>query len=145
MRIRLILFFFITIIFQTQAQTDSLPMSEGEAVVAKEAESTENVFTFVHVMPTIKSTQYKTLDAYIRANLIFPADAKAAHVTGIVYVQYIVETDGSVSDVHVINGRGLHPSCDKASVDVISKSTWNPGMQNGQVTRVKMVSKVIFN
>ena len=62
---------------------------------------------------------------------------------GHVIVTFIVETDGSLSDVKVI--RGIHPLFDEEAVRVVkSMPKWNPGRQNGEPVRVKYSVPVFF-
>jgi protein TonB len=136
MSISFILFFFTAIFFQTKAQTDSIGAAQTK---------TSEVYMFCSEMPTLKNKKYKTFNDYARANMVYPADVQKAHVTGVVFVQFIVKTDGSLSDVDIVKGRGLHPSCDQAALDVVSKSQWNPGVQNGKPVDVRMIVKIFFD
>ena len=104
------------------------------------------VFNFCEVMPSFQTKQYKNFGEYVSSHLIYPKDAVALHKTGYTYVEYIIEKDGSVSNVKIIKGREFFPSCDAEAIRVISNSPkWNPGMQNGKAIRVKQIQKISFN
>jgi periplasmic protein TonB len=62
---------------------------------------------------------------------------------GTVYVQFIIEKDGSITDVNVI--RGVSPSSDKEALRVITNMPkWKPGMQNSKPVRVRYVFPIRF-
>ena len=66
----------------------------------------------------------------------YPAEALDACVQGRVVVSFVVEPDGTLSNVQVI--RGIHPSMDAEAVRVCYEMPlWNPGRQNGVEVRVK--------
>ncbi len=80
---------------------------------------------------------------YLAANLIYPAEAKAAGKEGRVFVEFIVDKDGSITNVQAI--KGISPDCDAEAVRVISNMpAWQPGMQKGRPVRVKMVMPIAF-
>jgi protein TonB len=65
----------------------------------------------------------------------YPAAAAEEGVSGKVTVQFIVEKDGSITNVHVV--RGKHPALDAEAKRVVSKMPkWTPGRNNGQPVRV---------
>jgi protein TonB len=68
-------------------------------------------------------------------NMNYPAAAAEEGVSGKVTVQFIVEKDGSITNVHVV--RGKHPALDAEAKRVVSKMPkWTPGRNNGQPVRV---------
>jgi periplasmic protein TonB len=80
---------------------------------------------------------------YLQRNLKYPASARRIGIEGTVFVTFIVNGDGSVSNVEVT--RGIHPDCDKEAVRVISKmSGWTGGKQAGYPVRVKMTLPIKF-
>lgn len=73
----------------------------------------------------------------------YPEDAKQKKIEGRVFVEFIVNKDGSLSDIKVI--RGLLPSCDEEAIRAIKKlKKWIPGKQNGEAVRSKFNLAVIF-
>ena len=57
--------------------------------------------------------------------------------------QFVVERDGTISDVHI--ARGVDPYLDKEAVRVVqSMPKWIPGKQNGKAVRVKFTVPVMF-
>jgi protein TonB len=61
---------------------------------------------------------------------------------GRVFVQFVVERDGSTSGVHVVKGIGN--GCDEEAMRVLKMVTWKPGKQGHRTVRVRMVLPVIF-
>lgn len=73
---------------------------------------------------------------FIQRNLRYPNAAQEVDAQGKVYISFVVEKDGSVSNVTVLRGIGY--GCDEEAVRVISKSPkWKPGKQNDQNVRVR--------
>ncbi len=73
---------------------------------------------------------------WLESHIKYPAEALDACVQGRVVVSFVVEPDGTLSNVQVI--RGIHPSMDAEAVRVCYEMPlWNPGRQNGVEVRVK--------
>jgi len=80
---------------------------------------------------------------WLGENISYPAAASEEGVEGRVTVQFIVEKDGSVSNVIVV--RGKHPALDAEAVRVVKKMPkWTPGRNNGQPVRVTYNLPVTF-
>jgi protein TonB len=140
MRIYIIFFFLTVISFQSKAQT---PSFDGPISTGTEEPTDTSVFIFVGSMPLFNGGADTEFQNYIQKNLVYPKDAKEKGIQGTVYIQFIVETNGSVSNVRIL--RGLYPSCDQAAIDVVSKSPkWKPGENNGKPVRIKKTVKIIF-
>jgi protein TonB len=76
------------------------------------------------------------LAKFIQRNLNYPSMAQDNGIQGKVYLSFVVEKDGSISDVNVT--RGIGSGCDEEAARVIKKSPkWKPGMQNNQTVRVR--------
>ncbi len=85
------------------------------------------------------------MDAFYRQlaeTLVYPEQAISKGVEGRVYVQFVVEPDGSVTEVKTVKGLGA--GCDEAAVEAIKKTMWNPGKQRDQEVAVRMVIPVMF-
>jgi TonB family protein len=80
---------------------------------------------------------------YIRQDITYPLEARQAGVEGRVDVEFVVDKDGSISDVEAIKGIGA--GCDEEAVRVVkSLPLFKPAMQNGKPVRVRMVVPIIF-
>ena len=140
MRTYLFVSLFILAFSTLHAQTNS-----GGVTTDQTSITDSTALIFCEVMPTFHNAQYQSFDDYIQKNTIYPNDARALKISGAVFIEFIIEKDGSVSNVKLIEGRGLYSSCDKEAIRVISSSPkWNPGMQNGKMIRVKKIQKFSF-
>ncbi len=96
----------------------------------------------VQEMPKFPSGDAE-LYKFLGSNLRYPVEARELGVSGKVYVEFIIERDGSVSDVHI--KRGIGAGCDEEACRVVaSMPGWSPGKQNGQAVRVLLVLPVNF-
>lgn len=80
---------------------------------------------------------------YVGKNLKYPATAMRLGISGIVFVQFVIEKDGSLTQVEVVKGIGA--GCDEETIRVIeSAPDWNPGKQRGVAVRVKKIMPIRF-
>jgi len=83
------------------------------------------------------------MKTFISKNIQYPSDALEAAISGKVYVSFVVEKEGQISEVKVL--RNLYPSLDNEALRVVkSMPNWKPGMQNGKPVRVKYNLPVFF-
>lgn len=123
--------------------------AEGEVLKAKEViadekpkEEETKVFDVVEQMPQFPGGQ-QALFEYLSKNIKYPVIAEENGVQGRVIVTFVVERDGSITDVKVV--KSVDPSLDKEAQRVIkSMPHWIPGKQNGSAVRVKYTVPVIF-
>lgn len=125
--------------------------ANGEVLKAKEViaepeppkhEEENKVFDIVEQQPMFPGGQ-TALMKYLSEHTKYPVVAQDNGVQGRVTVQFVVEKDGSISDVHVL--RGVDPSLDKEAVRVVkSMPRWTPGKQNGINVRVNYRVPVLF-
>jgi len=105
-------------------------------------EVSTKVFTVVEQMPSFPGGM-GALNSYLHDNVHYPTVAQENGVQGRVVISFVVERDGSISDVQV--ARSIDPSLDKEAVRVIkSMPKWQPGKQNGSSVRVKYNVPVNF-
>ena len=126
--------------------------ANGEILKAKEViaepeppkhEEENKVFDIVEQQPLFPGGP-AALMKYLSENTKYPVVAQENGVQGRVTVQFVVEKDGSISDVHVL--RGVDPSLDKEAVRVVkSMPRWTPGKQNGITVRVNYRVPVLFS
>lgn len=80
---------------------------------------------------------------FLQTNMKYPEDAAKQKVEGRVMVEFVVETDGSVSDVHV--AKQVFPSLDAEAIRVVqAMPKWTPGKKKGKVVRVKYNLPIVF-
>lgn len=100
------------------------------------------VFDVVEKMPSYPGGN-GALQKWLAQNITYPAAAAENGVEGRVIVAFVVEPDGSVSDVRI--ARGVDPSLDREALSVVKRMPkWIPGMQNGSPVRVKFNVPVTF-
>lgn len=100
------------------------------------------VFDVVEVMPQFPGGQIAMLK-YFMENIKYPEQAMKEGIQGRVAVRFIVEKDGSISDVKPI--LSVHPLLNKEAVRVVeSMPKWTPGKQNGKPVRVRFNVPVMF-
>ena len=117
-------------------------IADLKQVVTQAAPEPEKVFDMVEQMPTFPGGQTELM-AYLGKNIKYPTIAQENGTQGRVIIQFVVERDGSISDVHV--ARGVDPYLDKEAVRVVkSMPKWLPGKQNGKAVRVKFTVPVMF-
>lgn len=102
----------------------------------------EKVFEVVEQMPSFPGGD-KALLEFLSNNIKYPVVAQENGVQGRVVVSFVVERDGSITDVKVV--RSVDPSLDKEAARVVkSMPKWIPGKQNGSAVRVKYNVPVSF-
>ena len=105
-------------------------------------EEDNKVFDVVEQQPAFPGGQGALL-SWLSQNIHYPAVAEENGIQGRVVVSFVVEKDGSISNVQVV--RGVDPSLDKEAARVVkSMPKWTPGKQNGQAVRVKYNVPVTF-
>ena len=109
---------------------------------APKPEVATKVFDVVEEMPSFPGGQ-GALMSYLASNIKYPVVAQENGVQGRVIVSFVVERDGSISDVRV--ARSVDPSLDRETQRVVkSMPRWKPGKQNGSAVRVKYTVPVVF-
>lgn len=116
---------------------------ETEPVKAEPKPEVENkVFDVVEQMPSFPGGS-SALMQYLSSNIKYPVVAQENGVQGRVVVSFVVERDGSITDVQV--ARSVDPSLDREAQRVVrNMPRWIPGKQNGQAVRVKYNVPVAF-
>ena len=105
-------------------------------------EEENKVFDVVEQMPSFPGGQ-AALMSYLSSHVKYPAVAEENGIQGRVTVQFVVEKDGSVTDVKTM--KSVDPSLDKEAERVVkSMPKWIPGKQNGSAVRVKYFVPVVF-
>ena len=102
----------------------------------------EKVFEVVEQMPSFPGGDKALMD-FLQNNVKYPVVAQENGVQGRVVISFVVEKDGSITDVRVV--RSVDPSLDKEAARVVkSMPRWIPGKQNGAAVRVKYNVPVSF-
>ena len=107
------------------------------------SQSNQSVYDEVEVMPEFPGGMQAMIE-FIQTNIKYPKDATKQEVGGRVMVMFVVETDGSLSNVRV--ARKVFPSLDAEAVRVVkTMPKWKPGKEKGKVVRVNYTLPVVFS
>ena len=143
------------------ASSDDFDEEESEEVVMDEEEDSPvvgkkdnpsekddpveetSVYDIAEQMPEFKGGN-TALHKWLESNIEYPASARNSGKEGNVILSFVVERDGSISDVKVI--KSLDPELDKEAVRVVGNMPkWMPGMQDGKTVRVKFMLPIRFS
>lgn len=117
-------------------------MEEFQFVEEEEEIEEQQIFLVVENMPEFpggEAGMYK----FINKNIDYPRMAKESGISGRVFITFVVERDGSVTDVKVL--RGIGGGCDEEAIRVIKMMPkWNPGKQRGKPVRVQYRMPIKF-
>ena len=112
-----------------------------------EVEETEEpqekvIFQVVEEMPEFPGGMGEAMK-FLAKNIKYPVAAQQAKIEGRVIVQFVVERDGSISDIHTV--RSVSPELDAEAIRVVSlMPKWKPGKQRGKAVAVKYTMPIMF-
>ena len=107
------------------------------------SQSKQNVYDVVEQMPEFPGGMPAMIE-FLQTNLNYPKDAKKQKVGGRVLVMFVVETDGSMSNVRV--AKKIFPSLDAEALRVVkAMPKWNPGKEKGKPVRVNFSLPIVFS
>ena len=102
----------------------------------------QEIFQIVEEMPSSPGGEAKLME-YVAKNIKYPQIARETGIQGRVFVGFVVEPDGSISNVKLL--RGIGGGCDEEAMRVIkSLPKWKPGKQRGKAVRVSYQIPVFF-
>ena len=120
---------------------------EPQQTETAQTEVTENtpegeVFLVVEVEPQFEGG-LEALYKYLAENIKYPEQAKSDGIQGRVFVRFVIEADGSVTNAQVL--RGIGGGCDEEALRVVeAMPKWTPGMQQGKPVRVQFNLPITF-
>jgi periplasmic protein TonB len=93
-------------------------------------------FFMLEVRPTFRGGDFEEFRKWVMKRTVYPQEAQDKRIQGKVYLTFIVERDGSVSNVKVV--KGIDPLLDIEAIKAIEASPkWSPGLQRGRPVRVR--------
>jgi periplasmic protein TonB len=130
----------------TKGNTEAPPDEEIKIEEVKEQviqqEAPKEIFTVVEEQPGYPGGDEARI-RFLQENIKYPEEAKELGVQGKVFVTFVVEVDGSITDVRVL--RGIGAGCDEEAIRVVrSMPRWVPGKQRGQPVRVQFNLPIKF-
>jgi protein TonB len=118
------------------------PMGSGEDNDAYE-EAEEEVFIIVEDMPKFQGGDQSKFRGYIAQNLHYPDSASAKGISGRVFVQFVVNSEGNIVNAKIV--RGVDPYLDAEALRVVNSSPrWEPGKQRGKPVSVQFTFPIAF-
>lgn len=116
---------------------------EAIVVQAEEPkEESDEIFTVVEESATPKGGM-QAFYKYVGEKIKYPAQARRMGIEGRVFVEFVINKDGSLSDVKAIKGIGA--GCDEEAVRIIqSAPAWNAGKQRGKAVKQRYTLPIIF-
>lgn len=115
-----------------------IEIADDEEMEEEEAQ----IFTVVESMPQFPGGDAALL-TYLGENIKYPRMALESGIQGKVFVTFVVEKDGHISDVRVL--RGIGGGCDEEAIRVVqSMPQWTPGRQRNMAVRVQFNLPVRF-
>lgn len=129
---------------KTEADPDDMVLPEiYKPVLPDEPEDQNNdPFVVVEIMPEFPGG-IAALHAYLSKNIEYPRMAREAGISGIVYLSFVVGTDGKLSDISVL--RGVGGGCTEEAIRVVkAMPAWKPGIQRSKAVKVKMTLPISF-
>ena len=107
------------------------------------SQSNQSVYDVAEQMPEFPGGMQAMIE-FLQTNIKYPKDAISQKVGGRVMVMFVVETDGSLSNVRV--ARKVFPSLDAEAVRVVkAMPKWKPGKEKGRLVRVNYTLPVAFS
>jgi len=114
------------------------PVDDGEEVTVVEAE----IFTIVEEQPGFPGGESALME-YLKNNIKYPQLARESNIQGTVFVTFVVEPNGGISNVKVL--RGIGGGCDDEAMRVVKNMpSWSPGKQRGKPVRVQFNLPIRF-
>lgn len=117
------------------------PKPEAEPPVIEPAQET-TIFTVVEEAPSFPGGEEARI-RFLKENIRYPEEAKQLGIQGKVYITFVVETDGSITDIKIL--RGIGAGCDEEAIRVIKQMpNWIPGKQRAHPVRVQFNLPISF-
>lgn len=133
--------------YMNQTITEKLEItgtgSGDDLTIGQEGSETDGTFMLVEVMPTFRGGGLEKFRDWIQKTTNYPQAAFDRKLKGKVVLTFIVEKDGTVTNVTVL--QGVDPLLDDAAVKAIAGSPkWTPGLQRGEPARVRFMIPLNF-
>ncbi|SDT25893.1 TonB family C-terminal domain-containing protein [Mucilaginibacter mallensis] len=112
------------------------------AAITSKAQNTQkdSIYVTIENPPEFKKGDFLTFAAQ---NILYPASAVKDHIQGKVFVQFIIQKDGKLSDAKIV--RSVSPDIDAEALRVVNSSPpWKPGIQNGRPVPVSFTIPITF-
>lgn len=122
--------------------TGEVIFDEPVQEVVAESNDDDKIFTVVE-QPAEYPGGLEAMYKYLQKNVKYPASARRMGVEGSVFVSFVVDREGKISDPQIV--KGISADCDKEAIRVVSTMPpWKPGKQNGRAVKSRFVLPIKF-
>ena len=119
-----------------------LLMVNTNAMAQSKKAANDKVLEKAEVMPQFPGGDQAMMD-FVAKNVQYPKEAMEKGISGRVFVSFIVEKDGSISETEIVKGIG--GGCDEEAVRVVkAMPKWKPGKEKGKPVRVSYMMPIFF-
>jgi len=139
---------FLTVVFlsiateRVIAQTDNSEV-KTVAIINTQEPQEEEIFTVVEKMPAFPGGDEERVK-FLRENIKYPEEARKNGISGTVFISFVVEKDGKITNVKLL--RGVHELLDNEALRVVKMMpAYEPGIQRGKPVRVQFNIPIQFN
>lgn len=116
-------------------ETTSLDIHTNQSV-------TDTIYNNIEIMPEFPGG-FSELMNFLTSNVNYPESAKTNNIEGRTFISFVVEKDGSITDIEVL--RGFDKDCDAEAVRVVSTMPkWKPGVKDGETVRCRFTLPFTF-
>ena len=125
------------------SETDIVEEVEYTTVEEVEEEEVEQVFLVVEEQPEPEGG-FDAFYKHVYESITYPPVAKRAGIDGRVFIQFVIEKDGKLSNVRAV--KGIEQNCDAEAVRAVEECTivWKPGKQRGKLVRTQMILPITY-
>jgi len=117
--------------------------SGDDLLTGQDEGGADDAFFLVEIMPSFKGGDLNRFRDWVQRRTNYPQIAIDNKIQGKVFLTFVIETDGSVSNVTIV--KGVDPLIDNEAVKAIKASPkWSPGLQRGQPVRVRYSLSLVF-
>ncbi|HYI78465.1 MAG TPA: energy transducer TonB [Chryseolinea sp.] len=110
--------------------------------ILKEASDEDVIFTIVEQQAEFDGG-FEAMAKFLAKNMKYPAQARRMGIEGSVFVSFVIDREGNISDPQVI--KGISADCDKEAIRVVKMMPpWRPGKQNGKAVKCRFVLPIKF-
>jgi periplasmic protein TonB len=118
------------------------PTTNSEVPAVLDVVTADEIHTFVEEMPTFVGGD-AARSKFLAENIKYPQMAKESNVQGTVYVSFVIDSRGHITNVKLL--RGIGGGCDEEALKVIGMMpNWNAGRQNGRTVSVSFNMPIVF-
>jgi periplasmic protein TonB len=118
--------------------------NNDELISGQSGEELDEPFMIVEVKPTFKGGDIEKFREWVQKRAIYPQIAQENGIQGRVFLTFVIERDGTVSNVKVV--KGVDKVLDDEAVKAIMSSPkWTPGLQRGKPVRVRYSMPLVFS